>query len=63
MLAGNTSIIKAATEATGPQQVSPLGRLLARLTSPGLLHDAGIEMNAYSRIIHAGSNKEASDCV
>ena len=39
MLAGNTSIITAATEATDPQRGSLLGRLLARLTAPGLLHE------------------------
>jgi pimeloyl-ACP methyl ester carboxylesterase len=37
MLAGNTSIIPVATEATGIEKGSRLGRLLARLTSPDLL--------------------------
>jgi len=39
MLAGNTSIIPAATETTGVAKGSPLGRLLARLTSPKMLHE------------------------
>jgi len=37
MPAGNTSIITAAAETTGPQNGSLLRRLLARLTAPGLL--------------------------
>lgn len=39
MLAGNTSIITAASAATDPREGSLLGRLIARLTSPGLLHN------------------------
>ena len=39
MLAGNTSIIPSATSALDPQKGSLLGRLLARLTSPSLLHE------------------------
>jgi hypothetical protein len=38
MLAGNTSIIPSATTVSDPQKGSLLGRLLARLTSPTLLH-------------------------
>jgi hypothetical protein len=39
MLAGNTSIIAAATETTDPLKGSVLGRLLACLSSPGLMHE------------------------
>jgi hypothetical protein len=39
VLAGNTSIIPAATQSPDVQTGSLLGRLLARLTSPGLLHE------------------------
>lgn len=39
MLAGNTSLIPAAVVASDPKTVSVLGRLLARLTAPRLLHE------------------------
>ncbi len=42
MLAGNTSIIPAATETTGVAKGGLLGRLLARLTSRDLLHKVAI---------------------
>lgn len=39
MLAGNTSIIPAATQVTDPRKGSRLSRLFARLTSPEFLHE------------------------
>jgi hypothetical protein len=39
MLAGNTSIVPPAISAADPRKGSVLGRLLARLTSPKLLHE------------------------
>ncbi len=38
MLAGNTSIIREAVDPTKPEQKSLVGRLLAKLSSPELLH-------------------------
>ena len=39
MLAGNTSIIPAATQVNDPMKGSRLSRLFARLTSPAFLHE------------------------